>query len=207
MLDAPTTQHDRLAAASDAANHEAWTWIHAAYAAPIARLCQRSGLSPGEADEVVNDVLLRLARRLSAAPFKPQCMRLREWLAHITHQQVFEAQRLRAHHDLTSAAMRQIAEWLPGAHAPQADSESRQKLERHLWSVCLARVRAASSPRHWQIFEAYCFHEIPSPDVARTFNTTRFNVRMIRMRMVRRIRNQWARLAEEPIHPDDIPEL
>ena len=206
MLDAPTTQHDRLAAATDVANHEAWAYIHAAYASPIARLCQRSGLSAGEAEEVVNDVLVRLSRRLAAAPFKPQCLRLREWLAHVTHQQIFEAQRLRAHHDLTPAAVRLVAEWLPGTHAPEADPEARQNLERHLWSVCLARVREASSPRHWQIFEAYCFHETPSPEVARAFNTSEFNVRMIRMRMIRRIRAQWAMLAEESIDPEDIPE-
>lgn len=206
MLDAPTTQHERLAAAADPAHHEAWAYIHAAYARPIARLCLRSGLSTGEAEEIVNDVLARLSGRLSKAPFKPQCVRLREWLAHVTHLQIFEAQRLRAQQDLPPAALRLVAEWLPGTHAPDADPEARQKLERHLWSVCLARVRDSSSPLHWQIFESYCFHGTPSPDVARAFDTTEFNVRMIRMRMIRRIRAQWATLAEEPIDPDDIPE-
>ena len=42
MLDAPTTQHDRLAAAADPAHHEAWAYIHAAYARPIARLIGRA---------------------------------------------------------------------------------------------------------------------------------------------------------------------
>ena len=203
MLDAPTTQPDRLNAAVDLANDDAWSWLYATYRPPIRRLCQRSGLTPVETDEVVNDVLFRLSRRLATKAFSPGTGKLRAWLSQVTHQRIFEIRRQRAHSDLSAEAMQRMAEWLPGTHAPDADPQARQQLEQHLWSVCLDRVRSSVVARSWQIFEAYCFHGLPSPEVARAFNTSEFNVRMIRMRMIRRIRRQWAVLAEESIEIDE----
>lgn len=205
MLDAPTTQPERLAAAADPGHHEAWSWLHATYRPPIGNLCLRSGLSPVEADDVIQDVLLRLSRRMAAKPINLRATSLRAWLAQVTHQRIFEVRRQRARFDLPPEALLLMAEWLPGTMAPHSDPGARHQLEQHLWAVCLDRVRAAVPPRSWQIFEAHGLHGLPSPEVARAFNTTQFNVRMIRTRMIRRIRRQWAVLAEEPIDLDDHP--
>lgn len=204
MLDAPTTQRDRLGAATDPGDHEAWSWLHATYGPPLAALCQRSGLTHVEADEVVHDVLLRLSRRLARKPLNRGAKVLRAWLAQVTHQRIFEVRRQRVRSDVSAEVMLRMAEWLPGTLAPGSDPEARQQLERHLWAVCLDRVRAATRPRSWQVFEAYGFHGLSSTEVARAFGTTEFNVRMIRMRMIRRIRRQWAVLAEESIDLDAL---
>jgi len=205
MLDTPTTQPERIAACANPADHEAWSWLQETYRKPIGDLCLRSGLTPVETDEVINDVLLRLSRRLVAKPFNRETIRFRAWLSQITHLRIFEVRRQRQRNHLTPQALVQMTEWLPGTLAPQTDLEARQKLEQHLWAVCLDRVRNSVPPSSWQIFEAYCFRGLPSPEVARTFNTTEFNVRMIRMRMVRRIRRQWAILAEEGIQLPESP--
>lgn len=206
MLDSPTTQPERIAACANPADHEAWDWLHEAYRKPIGDLCLRSGLTPVETEEVINDVFLRLSRRLVAKPFRSETLRFRAWLTQITHLRIFEVRRQRKRSELTPEALTCMAEWLPGAFAPQTHTEARHKLEQHLWAVCLDRVRTTVPPRSWQVFEAYCFHSQPSTEVARAFNTTEFNVRMIRMRMVRRIRRQWAILAEEDLQLPDTQE-
>lgn len=206
MLDTPTTQPERIAACANPADHEAWSWLQETYRKPIGDLCLRSGLTPVETDEVINDVLLRLSRRLVAKPFNRETIRFRAWLSQITHLRIFEVRRQRQRNHLTPQALVQMTEWLPGTLAPQTDLEARQKLEQHLWAVCLDRVRASVPPRSWQLFEAYSFQGLSSPEVAQAFNTTEFNVRMIRMRMVRRIRRQWAILAEEGIQLPEAPE-
>lgn len=206
MLDSPTTQPERIAACANPADHEAWSWLQETYRKPIGDLCLRSGLTPVEADEVINDVLLRLSRRLVAKPFKSETTRFRAWLTQITHLRIFEVRRQRKHAQLTPEALTLMTEWLPGTFAPQTDVEARQQLEQHLWAVCLDRVRTAVPPRSWQIFEMYCFQNRPSQEVAHAFNTTGFNVRIIRTRMVRRIRRQWAILAEEGLQLPDAPD-
>lgn len=205
MLDSPTTQPERIAACANPADHEAWSWLQETYRRPIGDLCLRSGLTPVETAEVINEVLLRLSRRLVAKPFNHETIRFRAWLTQITHLRIFEVRRQRKRVELSAEALTSMAEWLPGAFAPQADLETRRQLEQHLWAICLDRVRASVPPRSWQLFEAYCFQGLPSPEVAAAFNTTEFNVRMIRMRMVRRIRRQWAILAEEGIELPDCP--
>ena len=101
MLDAPTTQSDHLTAAADPANEDAWAWLHNTYRQPIGRLCLRSGLSSVEADEVINDVLLRLSRRLATKAFTPGSGKLRAWLSQITHQCIFEVRRQHPCRDAT----------------------------------------------------------------------------------------------------------
>jgi DNA-directed RNA polymerase specialized sigma24 family protein len=99
--------------------------------------------------------------------------------------------------------MRLIQEWLPPAFAPEEELEAREKLEAHLWSVCLARVRSDVPPNHWQVFEAHALHGRQSSEVARIFNTTSVNVRVIRTRVVAKIRAEWKNIASQQI---EIPE-
>lgn len=76
-------------------------------------------------------------------------------------------------------------------------------MEKHLWSVCLARVRATVAAKQWQIFEAYALNRQTSAEVAKIFNTSAFNVRINRHRMVSRIREEWKTLSNQQI---ELPE-
>lgn len=199
MLDVPTTNRNLIQAARDPQNDEAWRQLYRTYRAPIAALCNASGLNPSEADDVVQEVLARLARRLARTALKPGTVGLRSWLSQVTNQQIFDLYRRRRRNALSPAASTLIQSWLPAALAPEVDADAREQLEAHLWAVCLARVRHEVSPTHWQIFESYCLQGVSSPEVARVFGTTQINVRMIRKRVVGRIKEQWKRLAVEPL--------
>jgi RNA polymerase sigma factor (sigma-70 family) len=201
MLDAPTTDQPLVASASDPDNAAAWSNLYAKYRGPLLGLCHRSGLSPDEAEEVVQEVLAKLARRLAKSPFNWQVSSLRGWLSEMSNRAIFDHHRRCRRADLTAKAMAAIKEWLPPAFAPESDDGAREQMEAHLWSVCLARVRHAARPGQWQIFEAYALHGATAAEVARRFNTTGFNVRVIRHRMVARIRLEWAQLASCPL-PD-----
>lgn len=199
MLDAPTTDQPLVAAASDPDNTAAWNDLYAKYRGPLLRLCHRSGLSPVEGEEVVQEVLAKLARRLAKSSFNWEVRSLRGWLSEMSNRAIFDHHRRCRRADLTAKAMAAIKEWLPPAFAPESDDGAREQMEAHLWSVCLARVRHAARPDRWQIFEAYALHGDPAAEVARRFNTTGFNVRVIRHRMVARIRREWAQLASCPL--------
>jgi|688.fasta_scaffold479809_2 RNA polymerase sigma factor (sigma-70 family) len=201
MLDAPTTDEQLVASASDPDNAVAWSHVFAKYRSPLLRLCQRSGLSPDEAEEVVQEVLIKLSRRLAKAPLNWEASSLRGWLSETCNRAIFDHHRRCHRTHLSGKVIAAIKEWLPPAFAPESDDGTREQLEAHLWSVCLARVRHAARPGQWQIFEAYALHGATAVEVARRFNTTGFNVRVIRHRMVARIRREWAQLASCPL-PD-----
>jgi RNA polymerase sigma factor (sigma-70 family) len=199
MLDFPTTDHPLIAAASDPENAAVWKRLHDEYHGPLLKLCHRSGLSPDESEEVAHQVLIKLSQRLAKAAFNWEATSLRGWLSEMSNRAIFEVHRQCRRNELTAHVRAAVQEWLPPALAPEMDGGNREQLEAHLWSVCLARVRHTVRPLQWQIFEAYALHENTAAEVARRFNTTGFNVRVVRHRLVARIRKEWAQLASCPL--------
>lgn len=195
MLDAPTTDQSLVESAEDLENRDAWQRLYGAYRRPILSHCARSGLTPAESEEVLQEVLAKLAQRLAKAPFNWNAASLRGWLGEMANRAIFDLHRRSRRNSLSPGVVAAIQQWLPPAFAPDTAGPSREQMEAHLWSVCLARVRHAVRPIQWQIFEAYALQGNTAAEVARRFNTTGFNVRVVRHRMVARIRREWSRLA------------
>ena len=202
MLDVDTTNRELVAKATNPADDASWAQLHGAYHLPLVRHCLRSGLTAIEAEEIAQEVLVTLSHRLSKAPFNWKATSLRAWLSQTANRLVFEVHRTKRRDRVSAEAMKCIQKWLPPALAPEAESQAREQLEAHLWSVCLARVRTAVPAVRWQIFESYALHGKSSRAVACLFNTTEFNVRIIRFRMVNLIRQEWKQLADQQI---DLP--
>ena len=199
MLDAPTTNNALMDEVVDPEATEAWTKLHAAYQLPLVRHAIRSGLDPIEAEEVASQTLLTLSRRLIRKSLNPQSSAFRSWLAETANRLIFEVHRTRRRERLSSITIRAIQECLPPAFVPEDEVLAREKMEAHLWSVCLARVRNDVSPRHWQIFESNVLCGNSSSFVAKSFNTTLINVRVIRKRMTDRFRKEWKQLAQQSV--------
>ena len=203
MLDAQTTNHGLVAAATNPANDAAWQQLHSLYHAPLIRHCHRSGLSTVEAEDVAALTLATLALRLSRSAMKLGNSSLRGWLSETANRLIFDVH-LRRKRDLLSAdALRLIQEWLPAAFAPEHEVDAREHMEAHLWSVCLARVRADVSTEHWQIFEAHALQGRKSTEVAELFGTNSLNVRVIRSRIVHKIKTEWKSIANQQIEIPD----
>lgn len=203
MLDAETTNHGLIASATNPANDEAWRNLHQVYHAALIRHCVRSGLNDGEAEDVAALTLATLAMRLSRSGFKWQVASLRGWLSETANRLIFDVHLRRKRERLSEDAIRLMQEWLPPAFAPEHEVEAREQMERHLWTVCLARVRADVPIQHWQIFEAHALLGRKSNEVAELFGTSSMNVRVIRSRLVLRIKKEWKSIANQQI---DIPE-
>jgi RNA polymerase sigma factor (sigma-70 family) len=200
-LDAPTTHLPTLQAAVEPEDPESWHRIVSTYRDPLFQHCRSSGLAPEESEEVTMDVLARLSGRLQRKVFDWSSIRLRSWLAETTNHRIFEVHRSRKRHHLDPSVAVIVQEWLPPAQAPESDVNARTRMESHLWSVCLARVQSGIQARHWQIFEAYALQDTSAGAVATRFGTTAFNVRLIRHRVIRRIRQEWSVLLNAPL-PD-----
>ncbi|MFM7102797.1 MAG: RNA polymerase sigma factor, partial [Verrucomicrobiota bacterium] len=166
------------------------------------RTCERSGLKRSEGEEISLEVFSKLARRMDRRPLHHPSESLRAWLTRTTHQLILDRHRSRRRHPLGPAAIALLQEWLPPASLADEENRRRERMEGHLWAVCLARVRSASPARHWQIFEAYALEGMSSAEVARSFGTTGFNVRQIRRRLVARLRREWSSLVTQAIEPE-----
>lgn len=203
LLFLETTSRDLLGSAVDLSNEPAWKALWDRYQKPILRLCKQSGLTDGEAQDVVQDAFLRVARMLESRRLEPIQSGFRRWLGHVVHRLIFEAHRRNRRHQLGVEAVKRLKTWLPAVEAPADDARAREYMEGHLWSVCLARVRSATRPEHWQVFEAYSLEGRRAAEVASRFGITKIGVRVIQHRFVHRLKAQWKTLLNQEL--SDLP--
>lgn len=204
LLMVATTDREILASASDLSNEPAWKALWDRYQKPILQLCQLSGLTEPESQDVVQDAFLRLSRMIESGRLEPIQNGFRRWLGYVVHRLIFEAHRRNRRHQLGVEAVKRLKIWLPAVEAPADDGRAREHMEGHLWSVCLARVRSDTRADHWQAFEAYALEGCLAAEVARRFGMTKIGVRVIQHRIVKRLKAQWRTLLVQDL-PEPLP--
>lgn len=193
-----TTDPGIVEAAVHSEDQSAWGDLYRRFSGPVLRLCERSGLNPEEAEEVLQDAFVRLHRLLGRKPEAWSTTGLRHLVADLVQQLVVQR-----HHDRRSFLSKHqgllaTARLLSGNREPETPHES----EAPLWSLCIARVRAKVRPDHWQIFESYAWDGLSSRETGRQFGVTGIEVRVISHRVVSKLRTEWRRLlSSENLEP------
>lgn len=198
-LDMPavlTTDPQLLTDLRDLEADESWQRFCRQYAPSVRGLALRSGLSPEDADEVLQETLVKVARYLPAFEYDRSVCRFRTWLNQIVHQRILACLSRRQRRQLTEAALARLAEVSPVAAGVRGEAQGHDELA--LLDACLARLRAGVPPRHWQIFEAYVLHGLLVREVARIHGTSAANVYVLRHRLAQRFREELAHALELP---------
>jgi RNA polymerase sigma-70 factor (ECF subfamily) len=133
------------------ADHSAWAEFAERYGRKIYGWCRRWGLQEADAEDVTQDVLLRLARKMRDFRYDP-ARSFRAWLKTVTHH---------AWRDFAGGLNRPGAgsgdsrnlELLQTVEARDAlVSDLDRECERELLDEALARVRLRVQPHTWQAF-------------------------------------------------------
>lgn len=198
MLYAQTTDPHLIEAVRDWRDDEGWQRFYALYAPGIRAHAKTSGLSEAEAEDVVQETMVKVARYLPKFEYNRTVCRFRTWLNQIVNQRIFEALHRRRKHLFSAASLDELREVLHASEAPTSDPVAQAEAERSLLEACLARVRARTRPKHWQIFEANAIHGMRAEKVSKLHRTSAANVWVIRHRVVRALRCEWRALLEAP---------
>jgi RNA polymerase sigma-70 factor (ECF subfamily) len=150
----------------DPADPRAWGAFVRRYAPAVEAWCRRWGLQSADAEDVTQEVLLRLVRHLNDFPYDPAKGRFRGWLQTVAHN---------AWRDLRDS--RQKAGW--GAGDPhvqrllqeQADrsglAESlEEQFQAELYEEAQARVQLRVSRDTWLAFQLLVLEGRPGAEVA-----------------------------------------
>jgi len=192
----PTTDPQLIADLKDWSADASWQKFYREYGPKIRVLALRSGLPPEDADEVVQETMLKVARHLPSFQYDRELCRFRTWLNQIVNQRILACLRRRQRRLLTEAALTALAEVCPAAvgisNAPQSENDVA------LIELALTRVRAGVPPRQWQIFESYVLHGLPVGEVARIHGTSSANVYLIRHRLAKRLQQEIDQVLDRP---------
>jgi RNA polymerase sigma-70 factor (ECF subfamily) len=198
MLYAQTTDPRLLEAAKDWSNDAGWREFYDRYAPAIRRHACASGLSETEAEDVVQETMMKVTRYLPRFEYDRTVCRFRTWLNQIVNQRIFESLQQRKRGVFSESSLDELHEAVHATEVTADDPVAQADAERRLLEACLARVRAKAKPRHWQVFEAHALHGFSAQKTARLHNTTAANVWVIRHRLVKALRSEWRRLLEKP---------
>lgn len=160
----PTTCPSLLAQLRYDASDEAWEEFVEHYGRHIFGWCRRWGLQHSDAEDVTQEILLKLARKLRTFSYDPKS-RFRGWLktvaVHTWHDFVDAQKRRRA------VASDRTWELL---QSMEARTDLVQKLEtafdRELLEAAKVRVRLRVAPHTWEAFRLAAIEGRPVPEVA-----------------------------------------
>lgn len=159
---------DRLANWED---QRRWQEFFDTYWKLIYSAARQSGLTDNEAQEVVQETIITVAKKIEKLKYDPAIGSFKGWLLQITRWRIVDqfrkrepgnARRPRLDDDRLTATI----ERLPDAQAVDLDALWEKEWQQNLFEAAIARVKKKVDPKQFQIFDCYVRKEWPAQKVA-----------------------------------------
>src|SRR5437868_2132442 len=162
---------------------QSWEEFYRTYGGLIRFFAEKAGLTADEAEEVVQETAIGVARRLPEFIYDPKVCRFKTWLLNLTRWRIqdqlrkrkmggqrstpFEGAEVspRASGDTGSTA---TIERIPDPAIPEFGAEWDAAWEKNLLNAALERVRGQIEERQFQIFDLYVMKGWSPQEVAQT---------------------------------------
>lgn len=197
MSSFPDTRASLILKIADTSNAQAWEEFARIYRPVVYRLVRQRGFQDADAEEVVQEAMLAVARAVEG--WVPERGRFRDWLYRIARNLMINFLTRRKHQAwrTTDSSMQEllIDESNPDATALQA-FESEYRTER--FRVAAKRVREVVRKNTWQAFWMTAIEDLPAGEVARRLGMSIGSVYIARSRVVARLRKEVQQMEETP---------
>lgn len=198
------TRHSLLSRIRNWADHASWEEFFNTYWRLIYGVARRSGLNDAEAQDVVQETILAVARTMPDFKYDPQVCPFKGWLLRLTRCRIVEHHRKRQRrnamiHEGDADPVRHAAE-LERVEDPAArliDAMWDEEWEKNLLFAALDTVKFRVSPIQFQIFDCYVLKEWPVREVARALDVNVGQVYLAKHRVSSLLKSETRRLARE----------
>lgn len=205
----------RLQQPADGPAHaRGWREFYEVYSGLIRAFATRSGLSPEEAEDVVQETAIGVARGLPGFVYDPKVCRFRTWLLNQTRWQIRKQIEKRAPTSVGPVEAANAITPPPGLLREEtsgtdllariADPAGEQAgaawdaaWEENMLAKALERVRARLEARQFQIFDLFVTKEWPASRVAETLGISVARVYVTKHRVTAMLKREVRRLERE----------
>lgn len=192
----PDTQISLILRLPQAADVEAWREFIDVYEPFIIRMARRRGLQEDDARELVQRVMLAVARAVDRWKPDAERGRFRAWLFRIARNQLINLlageKRDRPQGGTTHV---QLLQQLVDSHDPSLEVEL--DYQREVFRYAAARVKQVVQPSTWQAFWSVAVLDQPPSEVASHLDMSVGAVYVARSRVIARLREEVQRLEAE----------
>jgi RNA polymerase sigma-70 factor (ECF subfamily) len=185
----------------DPANEAAWGEFVDHYGAKIYEWCRSWRLQEADAQDVTQNVLLKLAEKMKEFTYDP-ARSFRAWLKTITHHAWSDFLRARQRPGLGSGDSH-VADLLQNTEA-RADLDQRleKEYDRELLEEAIVRVRLRVAPQTWQAFRLTALDGLSGAEAARQVPMQVAQVFVARRRVQKMLKEEIARLENAGLDGD-----
>jgi len=185
-------------------DQESWQDFFNTYWKLIYGVATRTGLSDSEAQDVVQDTMVAVARQMPHFKYDPALGSFKSWLFLITHRRITdhlrkEYRRVKGDAPTPGTTARTaLMERIPDPASMDLDAIWEEEWKRWLFEAALQRVKRRVEPVHFQIFDCYVRKEWPVKEVAQAFRVTAGQVYLIKNRLSALVATEVRRLEASP---------
>jgi RNA polymerase sigma factor (sigma-70 family) len=182
-FDSLPTRRSLLSRLRDVGDDASWRTFFDAYWRLIYNVARKSGLDDDAAQEVVQETVICVARRMPAFRYEPAKGSFKNWLLLITRRRIHDHLRGRYRQPATSGEATEeiVAPTLPPDAAIDAAWEAEWR--GNIFQMALERVRGNANPKHYQVFDYCVLQGMRAPAVARLLGLNTAQVYLARHRV------------------------
>jgi RNA polymerase sigma factor (sigma-70 family) len=191
------TQATLLARLQDGTDALVWDEFFQRYWRLIYAYAKRCNCSDHTAEEVVQDVMLKVFEQKDFFHYDPARGRFRDWLATVVRNKAAELRRRPAERVRAKGGNLEFDGIVPWSNDAEPDDVWENAFEQALLLVLLDVVRREMSPRAYLAFELFTLHEIPGAAVAKQTGLARNGVYRACKRALQRLKELGAEYRED----------
>lgn len=194
------TRQSLLGRLKDWEDERSWRDFFETYWRLIYGTARKGGLSDAEAQEVVQETVIAVAKQMKEFKYDPAVGSFKGWLKLITRRRIADQYRKRKPHEVgfpSADAERSSAramDQIPDGAGDPADAAWEADWQQSLLDRAVEIVRTQVSPRQYQIFDLYVLRQWPASQVAASLDISTAQVHLAKHRVQSQIKKEARRL-------------
>jgi RNA polymerase sigma factor (sigma-70 family) len=184
----------------DLGDQGSWQEFYTTYRKLIFSFALKHGMSPTEAEEVVQETVITVARNLPEFRYDPKRCSFKTWLFNLTLWRIQDQRRKRhpedtpLRHHFGETNRTSTVEQIPGPESEQLGALWDEEWKKDLFDRALERVKAQVDEKPFQIFDLSAVQGWSAQEVARSLGVSLARVYLTKHRIAARLREEIRRL-------------
>jgi len=197
------TRRSLLSRLRDFEDRESWQTFFNLYWRLLYNVARRAGLDDVDAQDVVQDAVMAVAREIPQFRYDPERGSFKQWLFRILRRRVSDHFRKLYRQPAPAGISPEMLEGTGEADAiVMRDGVSLsdawdQEWQRSVLDAAIAQVRAQANPKHFQVFDYCVLKEWPVAKVASTLGMSAARVYLARHRVSHAVKSAARRINDQ----------
>jgi RNA polymerase sigma factor (sigma-70 family) len=177
-------------------DQESWRDFFDSYCGLLYRTALKAGLNDAEAQDVVQDTIITVAKKIDTFTYDPAKDSFKGWLLYLTRKRIAMEYRKR-HRALPPAALSDSGaeiDRIPDPAGISFETIWEEEWSRAIWEEAISKVKGQVGSKQFQMFHLYAVEERPAVEVAKALGVPVAQVYLAKHRIAALVKKELGQL-------------